>query len=240
MIPLATDFRRRFLSLLSYKFREFDASLALSVIEGASAAESAESATGKHSLSRSLSIYSANPPSPLVLSPSELSSLFTPFDLKRIDSYSNNMLDYHVILDLLPSLASLFFTRRFGPDTSLAAAQQAILLALGLQRKTIEDVERELNIPVNQGLALFVKILRKFSRHLHDLQKKAVGVDVPEQEPTIRRNVAAGEDSATVGTSDWKPMKNTVEEDLEEVVDEETKRARTMQRELIDSMDLTQ
>jgi N-acetyltransferase 10 len=211
------------------------------VIEGASAAESAESTAGElWSLCRTLFVYTTNPLSPIVLSPSELSSLFTPFDLKRIDSYSNNMLDYHVILDLLPSLASLFFTRRFGPDTSLAAAQQAILLALGLQRKTIEDVERELNIPVNQGLALFVKILRKFSRHLHDLQKKAVGVDVPEQEPTIRRNVAAGEDSATVGTSDWKPMKNTVEEDLEEVVDEETKRARTIQRELIDSMDLTQ
>ena len=45
--PLGADFRRRFLSLLSYKFREFDASLALSVIEGASAAESAESTTGE-------------------------------------------------------------------------------------------------------------------------------------------------------------------------------------------------
>lgn len=33
------DFRRRFLSLLSYKFREFEASLALSVIEGANAGE---------------------------------------------------------------------------------------------------------------------------------------------------------------------------------------------------------
>ncbi len=35
----AQDFRRRFLSLLSYKFREFDASLALSVIEAANAGE---------------------------------------------------------------------------------------------------------------------------------------------------------------------------------------------------------
>jgi N-acetyltransferase 10 len=42
-----TDFRRRFLSLLSYKFREFDAALALSVIEGASSADSAESASGQ-------------------------------------------------------------------------------------------------------------------------------------------------------------------------------------------------
>lgn len=41
------DFRRRFLSLLSYKFREFEAALALSVIEGATSAESAESASGK-------------------------------------------------------------------------------------------------------------------------------------------------------------------------------------------------
>jgi N-acetyltransferase 10 len=176
----------------------------------------------------------------VVLAPSELSGLLTPFDLKRIDSYSNNMLDYHVILDLLPSLASLFFTRRLGPDVTLAAAQQAILLALGLQRKTIEDVEKELSVPVNQGLALFVKIMRKFSKHLHELQKKAVGADVPEQEPVVKRNVAVGEESEAAGTSDWKPMKTTVEEDLEEVVDEETRRKKQMQRELIDSMDLSQ
>jgi N-acetyltransferase 10 len=65
----------------------------------------------------------------------------TPFDLKRLESYANNMLDYHVILDLLPAVAGLFFEKRFGEEVRLSAVQSAILLALGMQRKTIEDVE---------------------------------------------------------------------------------------------------
>lgn len=64
----------------------------------------------------------------------------TPFDLKRLESYANNMLDYHVILDLLPTVATFYFDKRLG-DTRLSAVQSSILLALGLQRKSIEDVE---------------------------------------------------------------------------------------------------
>jgi N-acetyltransferase 10 len=67
--------------------------------------------------------------------------LLTPFDLKRLESYANNMLDYHVILDLLPTVASLHFQKRLGEDVRLSAVQCAILLALGLQRKAVEEVE---------------------------------------------------------------------------------------------------
>ncbi len=162
--------------------------------------------------------------------------MLTPFDIKRMESYANNMLDYHVVLDLLPTVASLYFTRRLGPEVTLAAAQQAILLALGLQRKSIEDVESELRIPVSQGLALFVKVMRKIARSLRDIQRADLEKDVPAEEPQVLRNV----DQDGQGTSDWRPMATTVQEDLAEVVDEETRRARAMQRELIDSMDLTQ
>lgn len=77
----------------------------------------------------------------LELNSQELAILLTPFDLKRLESYANNMLDYHVILDLLPIVASVFFQRRLGDDVRLTAVQSSILLALGLQKKTIEDVE---------------------------------------------------------------------------------------------------
>ena len=66
--------------------------------------------------------------------------LLTPFDLKRLESYANNMLDYHVILDLLPTVAAFYFDKRLS-ETRLSAIQSSILLALGLQRKTIEEVE---------------------------------------------------------------------------------------------------
>jgi N-acetyltransferase 10 len=51
------------------------------------------------------------------------------------------MLDYHVVLDLLPTVASLYFEGRLGGDVKLSAVQASILLGLGLQRKTIEEIE---------------------------------------------------------------------------------------------------
>jgi N-acetyltransferase 10 len=79
------------------------------------------------------------------MTPAEARAAFSPFDLKRIGAYANNMLDYHVILDLLPSLASLYFGHRFppGPDgpLRLSAVQVSILCAVGLQRKQVEDIE---------------------------------------------------------------------------------------------------
>ena len=51
------------------------------------------------------------------------------------------MVDYHVIMDLLPIVSSLYFEKRFGKEVKLGAVQSSILLALGLQRKTIEQVE---------------------------------------------------------------------------------------------------
>lgn len=51
------------------------------------------------------------------------------------------MLDYHVVLDTLPTIASLYFEKRLGPEVKLSAVQSSILLAIGLQRKTVEEVE---------------------------------------------------------------------------------------------------
>jgi N-acetyltransferase 10 len=71
----------------------------------------------------------------------ELNFLLTPFDLKRLEAYSNSLIDYHVVLDLLPMLATLYFGKRLGQDVKLNAIQSSIMLSLGLQRKTIEEVE---------------------------------------------------------------------------------------------------
>lgn len=75
------------------------------------------------------------------LTSTELSFLLTPFDLKRLESYAQNALDYHVILDLLPTVASLYFERRLGDNLRLSAVQSSLLLGMGLQRKSVEEVE---------------------------------------------------------------------------------------------------
>uniref|UniRef100_A0A3P9KSH9 RNA cytidine acetyltransferase n=1 Tax=Oryzias latipes TaxID=8090 RepID=A0A3P9KSH9_ORYLA len=88
------DFRRRFLSLLSYRFSSFHPSLALSILQNKKSKEEV----------------------------TELESTFTPYDLKRLELYSRSMVDYHLIMDLIPALARMFFLEQLG-DVSLSAAQ---------------------------------------------------------------------------------------------------------------------
>ena len=185
------------------------------------------------------------------LGSSEMSILLTPFDLKRLESYANNMLDYHVVMDLLPTVAGLYFQKRLGEEVRLSAVQSSILLGVGLQRKSIEEVEVsffsrcfpspgvgyiltwvtqvELQVPVSQALALFVKVIRKISKRLLDIQKEVIGASIPEG-PSAKE----GE----IGT-DWKPVEISVEEELNEAGNEVTKVLRERQRAMIDSLDLT-
>ena len=183
------------------------------------------------------------------LSQQELSYAMTPFDLKRLESYSNNMLDYHVVLDVLPTVASLYFQKRLvarstdesneGPGTSgeekegvhLSAVQSSILLGLGLQRKTVEDLEGELDVPVSQLLALFTKIVRKISKRLVGIQKEAIGRELP---PTVQTSETRG-----IIEQDWKPVGQQMDEELDEAGKEVTSALRERQREMIDSLDLS-
>ncbi|KAL8782356.1 MAG: hypothetical protein Q9195_009651, partial [Heterodermia aff. obscurata] len=161
----ARDFQRRFLSLLSYQFRTFPSVLALSINESAN--------QGAVKLA---------PPSPdqNLISKPDLDALFSPFDLKRLDSYANNMLDYHVILDLIPSIALLYFTSRLPPNLTLTGLQSSILLAIGLQHKTLDDVEKELGLPASQLLAMFVKIIRKTSACFRRIVEQGIEEGLPE------------------------------------------------------------
>ncbi|KAI0916897.1 N-acetyltransferase 10 [Taiwanofungus camphoratus] len=214
----AKDFRRRFLSLLSFKFREFGSVTALSILEAAN--------NGVKRLDEGRAKE---------LTSTELGYLLTPFDLKRLESYANNMLDYHVILDLLPAVASLFFEKRLG-DVHLSAVQSSILLALGLQRKSVEEVEGELQLPVSQALALFVKIVKKISKHLVDVQKSAISADIPEQPPArLDSTLGAGEG----GRRNWDPVATSLADELKEAGDDATRALREKQRAMIDSLDLS-
>ena len=73
------DFCRRFVSLLSYQFREFSPHLSLSLLSNKIKDDSSK----------------------LSLSHDELKNLFNPYDLKRLELYSRNMADHHLITDLI-------------------------------------------------------------------------------------------------------------------------------------------
>lgn len=217
--------------LLSYKFREFPSVTALSILEGAKAGEIAarrKPSELRFCCGRLASIIEH---SFAALSNEDLQQLFSPHDMKRLISYGNNMLDYHVILDLLPNLAALYFEGRFeATELRLSGLQSSILLALGLQRKSIEAVEAELNLPVSQALALFVKIIRKVTKTIEDTQKQEIDKSLPEEEPASSIN----------GTHRKVSVRQELEDELNEEGDEATKQLRAQQRDIIDSLDLGQ
>ncbi|GAA5823755.1 hypothetical protein JCM5353_008583 [Sporobolomyces roseus] len=214
----AVDFRKRFISLLSFKFREFGSITALSILEAANAGD----VSGKTR----------------ALVSTDVRDLFSPFDLKRLDSYANNMLDYHVILDLLPTLAALYFAKRFPIDVKLSGVQSSILLALGLQRKSVEDIEAELQLPVAQTLALFVKTIRKLTRSLQEVLKADAGRSLPTEAEVSATQLLKANGASGVATKETN--REAMAKELEEEGNEVLKQLREEQREVLDSLDLKQ
>lgn len=219
----ARDFHKRFLALLSYQFRSFPSVLSLSIGESASKGSQSDPS---HSLSP--------------LTKTELDASFSPFDLKRLDSYGNNMLDYHVILDMVPTIATFFFTGRLKPSVSLSGVQQSILLAVGLQRKVLEDVEKELGVPASQLLAMFVKIVRKVSMHFRSLVEGAVAETLPAEDVGVAPKDATGVHDEEVIDQRFQPVAMGLDEELKEGGDEVNRELREKQRALIDALPLDQ
>lgn len=103
------------------------------------------------------------------------------FDLKRLESYSKNLVDFHLIMDLVPTLAKLYFSKTAVlPRTavSLSYVQSAILLGIGLQFKSVEDLQVDLNLQANQLLPLFNKGIRKFTRVFREVFERDIAADI--------------------------------------------------------------
>ena len=212
----ARDFHKRFLSLLSFQFRTFPSILALSIIESANAGAKLDTT------------HTIQP-----LTKSELDDSFSPFDLKRLDSYANNMLDYHVILDMIPTIAHFHFTNRLKPAVSLTGVQSSILLAIGLQRKVLEDVEKELGLPSSQLLAMFVKIVRKVSSHFRRLLEGAVVETMPQSAPAAQDDGVDGDEEER-----FAPLQKNLNDELREGGEDVDRELKEKQRALIDALPL--
>jgi N-acetyltransferase 10 len=218
----AADFQRRFHSLLSYQFREFSSIVALSINESAHHGSQLDPENQAKQLTKP-----------------DLDGLLSPFDHKRLLSYANNMLDYHVILDLVPTLAYLYFAGRL--DVQLSGVQQAILLGVGLQRKDMETMSNELPIQNSQLLAMFIKILRKINSHFEGIISGAIEAELPKTSLLgVSREDATGVHEDEKVDNTFVPLGTTVEEELEEAGDEALEEWRAKQRQLIDSLPLDQ
>jgi N-acetyltransferase 10 len=218
------DFHRRFLSLLAYKFREFPATLALTIEQAASSGAQLDPSNQGPELTKA-----------------DLDKLLTPWDHKRLESYANGMLDYHVVLDLVPTIARLYFTSGLKSSVKLPPLQQVILLAIGLQHKEVDSIAAELPMPSPQLLALFMKIIRKIETHLDSLVKGAIEADMPDPRVVgVSVDNASGVHDDEVVDKKFVALEANLEDELEEGGDEALRELRAKQRELIDSLPLDQ
>ncbi|KAJ3429381.1 RNA cytidine acetyltransferase [Anaeramoeba flamelloides] len=157
------DFRKRFISLLSFSFQNFPINLALSVLQ-------------------------YNKLNSQKLTFQELKFTFSNYDLKRIRNYARNLLDYHTILDLIPTIARLYFKGKI--DLEFSPIQSAMLLNFGLQHKLIDQISQDVNLPKNQIFALFNQAWRKINDYFIDILETKVGEEIPqiEEDMSIEMN----------------------------------------------------
>ncbi|EDW86220.1 uncharacterized protein Dwil_GK16915 [Drosophila willistoni] len=137
------DFKRRALKLMGKTFREFETKLCLALLKN----KIVDSGKGDGTTSRPLD-------------KSTLDVYFLPHDLQRLESYARQQSEFRLILDLLTDIAQLYFQGKI-ESLQLDLVQQGVLLALGIQGKTVDQLGGELNMPGNQLLAKFFDAMKK-------------------------------------------------------------------------------
>ena len=193
-----SDFRRRAVNLLGREFRRFPGLLALSLITRRKKSENAAADEA--------------------IGASELSGHVSHHDLARLERYKNNQADYHLVMDLVPTLARLYFTRGLKPE--LSAHQRLLLAAMGLQNKSVEEVEAEMaaaqpagqqqqTMKATQLLGLFNKMMNKFEAAVRARLEGAIAERLASETPR-----------AVSGTNGNGQPSETMEEELEKAGEE--------------------
>jgi N-acetyltransferase 10 len=170
-----SDYRRRLVSLMSYSFSSMETSLAITLIDPDRVLTSSAADVVTDGDDDAVAVVSpctdaANGHSmAFKLTAQELVSVhLSQHDLKRLDLYSRNMVDHHMILDTIPVITRLLFLQRI-EGVRLSFLQVAIILAVGLQHRDVDSVATELDIPASQVLAFFNKTVRKIAGRLSQL-----------------------------------------------------------------------
>ena len=68
------------------------------------------------------------------LTRAELATYYSSYDLKRLELYSQNLIDYHLVMDLLPTLAKLYYLGQI--KVNLSAVQSVRKCCIIAEAKT--------------------------------------------------------------------------------------------------------
>ncbi|PKA51042.1 UPF0202 protein [Apostasia shenzhenica] len=155
--PFYQDFRKRFSRLLETTFRGLDYKLAMSIL-----ASKIDFTDHEH-----------------VLSEGSMQSLgsFTPYDMKRLEAYTNNCVDYHLILDLVPIVARQYFQGKL--PVALSPVQASVLFCMGMQNQDITFIKDQMKLEREQILSLLIKVTKKLYNYLYSVASKEIETTLP-------------------------------------------------------------
>ncbi|TQD71784.1 hypothetical protein C1H46_042675 [Malus baccata] len=164
--PFNLDFRRRFLRLLGYSFRTMDYRLAMSILDPKINYKDGEpKSSTTDGFLRSIT------------------DLLSPYDMKRLEAYTSSLADFHMILDLVPTLSHLYFQEKL--PVTLTGAQASILLCIGLQNQDISYIEGLMKLERQQILSLFIKVMKKFHKYLYAIASEGLVSTLPKPKETL-------------------------------------------------------
>lgn len=158
--PFYQDFKRRFARLLGASFRTMEYKLAMSILDPKINFQDVEPTM---------------PPSNGFLT--SLNGIFSPHDMKRLEAYTNNLADFHMILDLVPILVHQYYQEKL--PVTLSYAQASVLLCIGLQNQNISYIEGEIKLERQQILSLFIKSMKKLHKYLYGIASKEIESTLP-------------------------------------------------------------
>jgi N-acetyltransferase 10 len=173
------DFRVRFTSLLGSSFREVAPGLCLSILAPKLNWDD------KGGASRDSVLKADN-------------EILTPHDMRRIQKYSDALVDHHLIGDLVPPLARAYFATRI--PVTLSYTQAAIMLILGLQLRSIDEGVKALDLPPQQIMALFNKGIRRMHGSLRLAREVEIEATLPSASlPELRPHAVGLEEDLNEG-----------------------------------------
>ncbi|KAK1653179.1 hypothetical protein QYE76_070984 [Lolium multiflorum] len=196
--PFYQDFRQRFRRLLGTSFRHLNFKLAMSVL--ASKIDFSHHKPSEYDIS---------------LTSKLLRDVLSPHDMKRLEAYSNNLVDYHLILDLVPILAHEYFSEKL--PVTLHGAQASVLFCMGLQDKDISATKEELGIEREQVLSNFIKTMKKLYGYLHNTAGKEIEATLPRLKEI-----------------EMAPLGRSMDEDLDEAAEEVKEKRRAAEEATVD------
>ncbi|KAK4317649.1 hypothetical protein Pmani_011271 [Petrolisthes manimaculis] len=131
----------------------------------------------------------------------ELRNVISGHDLMRLERYSKNLADRHLIADLLTSIATLFFLQRL-PNVHLSPLQSGLLVGMGLQLKSLDEVIKSLDLAVESALGQFNRAIRRLLKAMTAVQEAALAKHLPKF------------------NSDFVPVSMSLDQDLEQAAED--------------------